>query len=193
MGLHENDLAAIAAMVEGATDTQINKVVPTPAQTGSNYVEMSTANIRDVAFAWRDGWPSITDPLTGRVSLAGSWNDWRRKYRPVVGTGKSLSKEQVQAIVNKVKAEYALRKEPLGVNIAPSVDGLQVSFSYVRTGGNPPNSHSWNFGDGSPASTDTNPSHTYADYGDYVVTLDIGDVDGESAQETTTVSMAEPV
>lgn len=45
----------------------------------------------------------------------------------------------------------------------------------------------WRFGDGSPASNDPNPQHTYSLPGDYPVTLTVVDNDGGSASVTNVV------
>jgi len=48
---------------------------------------------------------------------------------------------------------------------------------------------SWNFGDGTPASTATNPSHTYAAAGTYVVTLNVTDNMGAPGSTTSSVTV----
>jgi PKD repeat protein len=63
--------------------------------------------------------------------------------------------------------------------------GFDVSFSNVSTSAN---SYSWDFGDGG-TSTDASPTHTYAGFGDYQVTLTaIGS--GGMDTETQTVSIS---
>ncbi|MCC6727395.1 MAG: PKD domain-containing protein, partial [Saprospiraceae bacterium] len=49
-----------------------------------------------------------------------------------------------------------------------SVNGNTASFT---NGSSNATSYSWNFGDGSPASTEANPTHTYANNGTYTVVL----------------------
>ncbi|MBL8296983.1 MAG: PKD domain-containing protein [Rhodanobacteraceae bacterium] len=53
-------------------------------------------------------------------------------------------------------------------------------------------SYSWNFGDGSPASTVANPSHTYASYGAKTVVLTVTDDDGTSASFSRVVRLFAP-
>ncbi|MBP6825129.1 MAG: T9SS-dependent M36 family metallopeptidase [Saprospiraceae bacterium] len=58
---------------------------------------------------------------------------------------------------------------PLLVNFTATPDKLDVAFADVSTGS--PTTWSWNFGDGSPLSTEPNPTHVYASPGTYTVTL----------------------
>lgn len=53
-------------------------------------------------------------------------------------------------------------------------------------------SHSWNFGDGSPASTQISPSHTYATYGSKTITLTVTDNSGVSASFSRVVRLFAP-
>ena len=50
--------------------------------------------------------------------------------------------------------------------------------------------YSWNFGDGSPASTSANPSHTYATDGTFTATLTVTDNDGGTATATAVTTVA---
>ena len=66
---------------------------------------------------------------------------------------------------------------------------LTVSFTGGASGGTPPYSYSWDFGDGSAASTAQNPAHTYTNPGTYAVTFTVHDSAGGEAQDTS-VSIA---
>ncbi|HHB79370.1 MAG TPA: PKD domain-containing protein [Saprospiraceae bacterium] len=64
-----------------------------------------------------------------------------------------------------------------------SASGLTVNFTNTT---NPAaTSYSWDFGDGSPASTETSPTHTYAQDGSYMVTLTAFNSCGSSTYSIT--------
>jgi PKD repeat protein len=69
---------------------------------------------------------------------------------------------------------------------------LTVNFTGSATGGTAPYTYSWNFGDGSAASTAQNPSHTYSAAGTYTATLTVTDsaspVHTATSTQTITVS-----
>jgi PKD repeat protein len=66
---------------------------------------------------------------------------------------------------------------------------LSVSFTGSATGGTAPYSYSWNFGDGSAASTAQNPSHTYSAAGTYTATLTVTDAASPAHNATSTVTV----
>jgi PKD repeat protein len=65
---------------------------------------------------------------------------------------------------------------------------LTVAFTGTATGGNPPYSYSWNFGDGS-TSTSQNPSHTYNTAGTYSATLTVTDSSSPANTATSSVTI----
>jgi PKD repeat protein len=65
---------------------------------------------------------------------------------------------------------------------------LTTNFTAAATGGTPPYSYKWDFGDGSATSTTQNPSHTYGTVGTYTATLTV--TDGASPAHTATATVA---
>jgi len=65
---------------------------------------------------------------------------------------------------------------------------LAVAFTGSATGGVSPYSYSWNFGDGSTASTVQNPSHTYTTTGNYTAILTVSDSASHTGAASTSVS-----
>jgi glucose/arabinose dehydrogenase/type 1 glutamine amidotransferase/plastocyanin len=62
----------------------------------------------------------------------------------------------------------------------------QIQFGLGSTGGV---SYRWDFGDGTPESTEPTPTHTYAETGTYTATLTVTYADGEVLSKSTTVSV----
>jgi PKD repeat protein len=63
--------------------------------------------------------------------------------------------------------------------------------SFTSTSSDPDGSiagYDWNFGDGSPHSTEANPTHTYTTVGDYTVALTVTDNQGATDRTTHTVT-----
>ena len=65
---------------------------------------------------------------------------------------------------------------------------LNVTFSGSATGGTAPYSYSWNFGDGSGASTAQNPSHTYPAAGTFTAVLTVTDSSSPARTATSSVT-----
>lgn len=71
---------------------------------------------------------------------------------------------------------------------------LNVAFSGTGTGGTPPYTYSWNFGDGSVTSTAQNPSHTYNTAGTYTAMLTLTDSASPGHTATSAASItASPI
>lgn len=70
----------------------------------------------------------------------------------------------------------------------PFIDGLQVFFLNLTSGGTLPYTYEWNFGDGN-TSNDFMPIHAYAEAGVYTVTLTVTDANGEQSVFTATLNL----
>nr|MDO8114053.1 PKD domain-containing protein [Candidatus Sigynarchaeota archaeon] len=57
--------------------------------------------------------------------------------------------------------------------------GQSVAFTFNGSLGNQPASFQWNFGDGMPNSTAKDPVHRYVSAGDFTVSVEVTDVDGD--------------
>jgi len=94
----------------------------------------------------------------------------------------------------KVTGQVAITVSPaltLTVGASPlAVDqGDAVTFSGSPGGGLPPYAYSWNFGDGSAASTSQNPGHAYSAAGTYTATLTVTDANTVKTTATAQVSV----
>jgi len=69
---------------------------------------------------------------------------------------------------------------------------LTVSFTDDSSSYDGIVSWSWDFGDGSAASTDQNPDHTYAQDGSYTVTFTVTEGDGDAVSTTGTITVTDP-
>lgn len=76
---------------------------------------------------------------------------------------------------------------------SPASGPAPLSVSFSSTGSADPDgdglSYSWDFGDGTPASTEAAPTHVYAEHGTYVATLTVSDGNGGTAQATAQVDV----
>ena len=84
--------------------------------------------------------------------------------------------------IDDISASPSIGPAPLDVNFTSSAtepDGEEITYE-------------WDFGDGSPTSTEQNPSHTYAEPGFYTATLTVSDPAGRSDTRTVRVSAVTP-
>jgi PKD repeat protein len=87
---------------------------------------------------------------------------------------------------------------PLTATLTPSprvgVAPLEVHWTSVVSGGNPPDSYAWDFGDGTPnASGPTVGLHEYTDPGNYSATLKVTDSQGRTFVAAASVEVVEPL
>jgi len=67
-----------------------------------------------------------------------------------------------------------------------------VYFTGTASGGTSPYTYSWNFGDGTPTSSEHYPSHTYTTPGNYTATLTVHDSASATATATKAITVTAP-
>jgi PKD repeat protein len=98
--------------------------------------------------------------------------------------------------VNAVSNVVVIHVTPAAVNLVvttphdfvATTSGFQVTFTASVTGGTPPYSYQWEFGDGT-RSEEASPSHTYATAGAYSVSATAIDAKGQSATHVFTLNV----
>lgn len=88
---------------------------------------------------------------------------------------------------------YTSPPAPLAADAGASRSGSEgspVAFSGSASGGTPPYSYSWRFGDGSSAGGSLTPGHVYQDDGTYAVTLTVTDSRGQVGSSSTTATVS---
>jgi PKD repeat protein len=121
------------------------------------------------AFAWDfgDGSPAVSG------STAEHTYDVPGTYRATLVVTDSAS-SAVTVHPDDISALAPLAASASGsplLGVAP----VQVAFTGGATGGSPPYTYLWDFGDGSATSAELSPSHTYAGAGDYSARLRVTD------------------
>ncbi|MEO6026973.1 MAG: PKD domain-containing protein [Candidatus Binatia bacterium] len=84
-------------------------------------------------------------------------------------------------------AQAAVAADELYVDLEGDPDEgtppLTVKWTSTVEDGTPPYTYKWDFGDGTPASTEANPSHIYAKEGEFTATLSVSDSKGLTGSE----------
>ncbi|RDX36446.1 M6 family metalloprotease domain-containing protein [Kangiella sp. HD9-110m-PIT-SAG07] len=79
----------------------------------------------------------------------------------------------------------------LNADFGLDIDYKTVTFNNATEGGDNNYTYAWSFGDGSAASSEASPTHTFAQSGDYTVRLTVTDGESTVDSKTKTVSIAE--
>jgi PKD repeat protein len=88
---------------------------------------------------------------------------------------------------------FTFTGSPLVASAGPGVagsEGSAVSFAGSVSGGVPPLSYAWDFGDGTAASGSLSPAHTYRDNGVYTAMLTVTDSLGHTSRSGTSATVA---
>lgn len=123
--------------------------------------------------------------------LAGCSRGESPEVKPTPAAAAAAPTAQPQAAVSPVPAP----PEELYVDLEADPDEgeppLTVKFSSTVEDGTAPFTYKWDFGDGSPANTEANPSHVYAKEGEFTATLSVKDSKGIEGSEEVDI-LVEP-
>lgn len=156
--------------------------------TGGFYLGVLTPNAEDLEFSTLysgnhvDGGTSRFDPDRGivyqSVCISGGFTTTPGAY----------STTSPGYDVGVFKIDFGISHVNAAADAAPSAEGcapFTVDFDNTGTG----ITYEWDFGDGSPTTTEFEPSHTFTDPGIYEVTLIAYDPDGCLTSDTTTLEI----
>ncbi len=119
----------------------------------------------------------VKNIILGTVDVTGQWN------------GKVLSNGRINAL----RAIQAASGQPVASFTVNPISGYApLVVSFTDHSFNAPSSREWDFGDGTPHSSEWNPVHTYASPGTYSVTLTVDGGHSVSQHDIVTVR-AQPV
>jgi PKD repeat protein len=142
---------------------------------------------KPVTYSWDfgDGTKDTTQNPKHTYAKAGSYTVTLTVTddKKATGTAKITITVKNGAPTAKISANPTKGQEPLAVQF----DG---------TGSTDPDDkiakYEWDFGDGTPKSTDAKPKHTYEKAGTYTATLTVTDSEGATAKATVTITVEAP-
>ena len=128
----------------------------------------------------------VAVPAFGRVVVVGAASSdfpVANAAQPIFGGG----------LTDGFVAEIALEPVPLSASATASpasgLAPLSVALQCVPSGGVPPYTFVWDFGDGSPHSTEQSPDHIYSAGGSYVATATVTDSTSASASASVAIAV----
>lgn len=161
--------------------------VPASGTAGSGVFFSAAATLSNcqgtASYAWTfgDGATSVSQNPNHTYTSAGSY-DWSLL---VSADGQTCSKSGTIAIAAALSVSGS-------ANPTSGSAPLAVAFTSSASGGTPPYTMDWNFGDGSAHSSAANPSHTYTTGGTFTATLTATDGASHTASRTFTVTVTAP-
>jgi len=101
------------------------------------------------------------------------------------GDGGTVSQSDTVTIDNVAPVIDAMTGPPTG----PEGSALQWNVQAFDAGTADVLTYSWDWGDGSPSSLGSSPTHSYADEGEYIVSVVVSDDDGASVSSTRSIEV----
>jgi DNA/RNA endonuclease G (NUC1)/PKD repeat protein len=137
--------------------------------------------------------PNLTDPAATATSVGMRNNPWEQYQVTVDQIERETGYDLLNALPNQVEVLVeANDRAPVAATDGPytGMEGSPVTLSGAASS-DPDHdvlTYAWDFGDGTTG-TGATPQHTYADNGNYVVTLTVSDAAGAEATATTSVTV----
>jgi PKD repeat protein len=171
--------AATSQLTAAASANPTSGVAPLAV----NFTGGATGGTTPYSYSWSfgDGGSSSTQNPSHTYSASGSYTA-------------TLSVTDAQNASNSKSLTISVTAAPSQLTAAVSADPtsgvvpLAVNFTGSATGGTPPYSYSWSFGDGG-TSTAQNASHTYTAIGSYAATLTVTDSTSGNATASANISV----
>ncbi|MCI4360268.1 MAG: PKD domain-containing protein, partial [Thermoplasmata archaeon] len=164
---------AVASVRRGVTPLWVNFTSTTTGGTGSD------------TYLWTFGdgsFSSLPDP-THEYLRTGN-------FTVVLNATDSLARTATSSIPLVVLPALAASVETAATTgVAP----FSLTFVAVVNGGDAPYTDTWNFGDGTPATTGISVGHTFVNAGSFLVELSVGDALGDAARAVETVNVVAPL
>jgi len=182
---NNSDSASITISVGADTNPVINSVNANPssgiAPLTVNFTCNASGGNPPLSFSWNfgDGGTSTTQNPSHIYSSSGT-------YTASCTVKDSDLDSDTKSITINVQTD-SVPSVSVSANPISGYIPLTVSFTCNASGGNPPLSYSWTFGDGSSSSSQ-NPSHTYNSAGNFTATCVVTDSDGDSGSASKTIS-----
>jgi PKD repeat protein len=163
--------APVAAFTPSAT----SGTAPFPV----TFTNQSTGQINTYAWEFGDGQTSADQSPSHTYAQPGTYT----VTLTVTGPGGTSNAKATLTATQPIQPPKAAFTQNQNSGPAP----LTVQFTNQSTGESL--TYNWDFGDGSPAGTEANPQHTFANPGNYTVTLTVSNAGGkDSVQAPITVS-----
>ncbi|MEO8607690.1 MAG: PKD domain-containing protein, partial [Chloroflexota bacterium] len=166
------------APVAAFTEDKISGDAPLRIQ----FTDQSTGDIATYAWDFGDGNTNSDKNPAHTFNTAGTYT----VKLTVSGSGGSSSTEvAVNATQPLALPDAAFTQDVSSGNVP-----FNVQFTNQSTGENM--TFAWDFGDGSPISSDMNPLHTYSNQGNYTVTLTVSNSSGTDMSQTSITANTAP-
>ena len=144
-----------------------------------SFTSAVTGGVSPYSYDWEfgDGSKSNAANTVHIYITGGNFTVWLN-VNDAVGT----SVQSAFSFVNVTPAAVNLTVTP-PTRFVDGSTGISVNFTASVTGGTPPYTYHWDFGDGGQSDA-TNPTHTYATTGAYRVSVTVTDAQGQSVTRT---------